>query len=280
MEATHSSSAMHRPNPLDRLANNGSSYGTYVRAFSMVLGFLVLTTSLYPVSPGRDTNSGSDESIAANLKYFVIMDAGSSGTRVHVFRWDGAKPGIPDLQMPSHTLKRNPGLSSFANEPAAAGASLKELLEFAAQKVPPSKRPETPLFIKATAGLRRVETSKASLILDSCAKFVQVNSDFQFDRSHAAVISGQEEALLGWMAVNYLRWTAQSDIETSTRKVSSSASSVGTIEMGGASSQVTFALDSPGAAAVNADQDSKQHLKAVSMPEWGIDVKLYARRYA
>merc|ERR1711871_1252785 len=42
-------------------------------------------------------------------------------------------------------------------------------------------------------------------------------------------------------------------------------------------SQVTFALDSPGAAAVNADQDSKQHLKAVSMPEWGIDVKLYAR---
>jgi apyrase len=203
------------------------------------------------------------------------MDAGSSGTRVHVFSWDGAKPGMPDLTGPAaahYTLKRTPGLSSFAGKAEEAGKSLKEQIEFAEAKVPPSKHAETPLFIKATAGLRRLESAMSSSILDSCAAYVSEHTSFNFQRKNAAVITGQEEALLGWMAVNYLTWSSTSSIVDG--KVKPGADFHGTIEMGGASSQVTFPID---AQPTDAPASTTKHIMPLEFPEWGINVQLYAR---
>ena len=46
------------------------------------------------------------------------------------------------------------GISSFVLNPSAASESLSPLLDYAAQQVPAEKRPETPLYIMATAGMR------------------------------------------------------------------------------------------------------------------------------
>lgn len=53
--------------------------------------------------------------------YIILIDAGSSGSRVHVHQYhDG---DIPVVQ-PSDSIKIKPGLSSYATSPTTAGESL------------------------------------------------------------------------------------------------------------------------------------------------------------
>jgi ectonucleoside triphosphate diphosphohydrolase 5/6 len=59
-----------------------------------------------------------------------------------------------------------PGLSAFADDPKKAADSIKQLLDKAKQVVPPPLWHQTPLVLKATAGLRLLPTEKANLILD------------------------------------------------------------------------------------------------------------------
>ena len=65
---------------------------------------------------------------ARAFKYAVVLDCGSRGTRLHVFR---RKPdgGVEDM-LPQ-PLKVVPGLSTFANRPHGAVEYLLPLLKFA-----------------------------------------------------------------------------------------------------------------------------------------------------
>lgn len=68
--------------------------------------------------------------------YAVYIDAGSSGTRVHVFQYQHAPwPAYLQLQLPEPTLAVEPGLSSYASFPTQAGSSLAPLLKFAYSQV-------------------------------------------------------------------------------------------------------------------------------------------------
>eukprot|EP00951_Prasinocladus_malaysianus_P032041 scaffold309982_cov38-Prasinocladus_malaysianus.AAC.1 len=79
----------------------------------------------------RLTSSRGEDAV----QYEIVIDAGSSGSRVHVFRYSFA-PGsvMPELQFPDDALKITPGLSSFASRPGDAGDSIVPLVEFAASK--------------------------------------------------------------------------------------------------------------------------------------------------
>lgn len=79
------------------------------------------------------------------VSYVVIIDAGSSGSRVHVVPFQGSGnasvlPAILPQKMSS--LKIRPGLSTLEHAPGAAGRSLEPLLEFAKMKVRGSARRE------------------------------------------------------------------------------------------------------------------------------------------
>jgi Golgi nucleoside diphosphatase len=86
----------------------------------------------------------------AQLKYVVMIDAGSSGSRVHVYSYRDAAP-LPEFELPSKTLKLKPGLSSYEHAPAAGGASLLGLLEFARKHVRPADMAQTPVYLYAYA---------------------------------------------------------------------------------------------------------------------------------
>ena len=59
-----------------------------------------------------------------------------------------------------------PGLSSFADDPKKGADSIKQLLDKAKQVVPQTQWHQTPLVLKATAGLRLLPAEKADLIME------------------------------------------------------------------------------------------------------------------
>ena len=64
----------------------------------------------------------------------MVLDAGSTGSRIHVFKFQQDKTG---LQLLSDTfVQLKPGLSSFVDTPAKAADSLQPLIDVALKTVP------------------------------------------------------------------------------------------------------------------------------------------------
>lgn len=86
-------------------------------------------------------------------RYAVVIDAGSTGTRVHSYRFLSQTGGaLVLLNDDFHSIK--PGLSAYAEDPRAAADSLDRLLAHARDAVPLEMQSETPIELRATAGLR------------------------------------------------------------------------------------------------------------------------------
>nr|XP_018680908.1 PREDICTED: probable apyrase 6 [Musa acuminata subsp. malaccensis] len=164
------------------------------------------------------------------LRFGIIIDAGSSGTRIHVFGSKGESGAIPSLVPGSTAVMRvTPGLSAFSGDPERAGASLEELLEFAKGKVAKDRWRDTEVRLMATAGLRMVDMGPRERILESCRRVLRL-SGFRFKNEWATVIPGSDEGTYAWVAANYALGSLGGDPEKTT----------GIMELGGASAQVTF----------------------------------------
>ncbi len=168
-----------------------------------------------------------------------MIDAGSSGCRAHIYRYGklGNQKGALYV-LPHHVSKKvKPGLSSFANNPKDAGVSLKDLIGFMKEEVPEADWATTPIWLKATAGLRMLDAAQSEAVLLSVKDFLssKANSPFLFRQSYARIISGNEEGAFGWIAYNYLR-----KIIGPKKIVGAAAQSpYAVVEMGGASLQVS-----------------------------------------
>ncbi|KAF2939469.1 hypothetical protein DAI22_03g196800 [Oryza sativa Japonica Group] len=159
-------------------------------------------------------------------RFAVIIDGGSTGSRAHVFATGPG--GRPDLAR-SAVMRVTPGLSSFADEPARAGDSLRPLIDFAREKVGGAA---AEVRLMATAGLRLQEGRLQEAILSSCRDVLRA-SGFRFEDSWAEVIPGSDEGIYAWVAANYALGTLGGDPHKT----------IGIIELGGASAQLTFVSD-------------------------------------
>lgn len=169
-------------------------------------------------------------------RYGIVIDGGSTGTRIHVFgyRVEGGY-GVFDFgEEGLASLKVNPGLSAYAEDPAGAGKSLMELLDYGKSQIPRDQWEVTEVRLMATAGLRMLEVDVQNQILDSCRSVLR-SSGFKFRDEWASVITGSDEGTYAWVAANYALGTLGGDpLETT-----------GIIELGGASAQVTFVSSEP-----------------------------------
>ena len=168
----------------------------------------------------------------------MVVDAGSSGSRAHVYEYRAAPPmahgGLPEVDLPERTLKVGPGLSSFAQAPEGAGAALADLVAFARKEVPEEDWARTPIFLLATAGLRMLPVEDQEAILASCRAFLHAQSPFRFKDEWARVLAGDDEGIYGWVAANY----ATGALGPLSR--GNAARLLGVVELGGASAQVTM----------------------------------------
>ncbi|KAI9736466.1 MAG: Golgi apyrase [Claussenomyces sp. TS43310] len=189
-------------------------------------------------------------------RYGVILDAGSSGTRLHIYRWlDNTRAkldatpkelaSLPKLMTKKKwTKKIRPGVSTFGSQPSAVGEEhLKELLDHALSVVPESQIADTPLFLMATAGMRLLPPDQRSALLSEICAYAQETTSFSLPDCdlHIQVIPGETEGLYGWIAANYLLGGFDNPEEHAHGK---GHHTYGFLDMGGASAQIAFAPNS------------------------------------
>jgi len=185
----------------------------------------------------------------SELSYGVVIDCGSSGSRVYIMYWPphtGSKAELLKIKQMIDVdgnpvqKKIKPGISSFANNPGGASESLRSLLKFAEQHVPRRKHRETPLYILATAGMRLLPKHKQHAILHNLRKHVPLMSGFYVADSHIEVITGKQEGIYLWIATNYALGRFDHTHDHTNTSEHLRKPTVGTIEIGGASLQIAY----------------------------------------
>lgn len=198
------------------------------------------------------------DSMKNKLQYAVMIDAGSSGSRVYIYVWpphSGDMRQLLKIRMLRDQLGHDvyhsitPGLSSCALNTSSASFYITPLLEFAAEHIPKEKHKETPLYILATAGMRLLDTKTQNSILDNLRQEIPKKFSFLFTENSVAVITGKEEGLYSWIALNYMIGRFDHTIEKGPSitienddKQWKRMNTVSMIEMGGASIQIAFEI--------------------------------------
>lgn len=99
-----------------------------------------------------------------------MIDAGSTGSRIHVYRFNNCGP-TPELENEvfEQTKKKEggSGLSSFREDAEGAALSLDPLMDVAVKSVPEEYRSCSPVAVKATAGLRLLGPEMSNKILEA-----------------------------------------------------------------------------------------------------------------
>jgi Golgi nucleoside diphosphatase len=172
-----------------------------------------------------------------SLQHIILIDAGSSGTRIHIHTYNiPNNSSLLPIIYPSNSLKVKPGLSSHENNPQQAAQTLLPLLEFALNHVPSDEHSHTPIYLYATAGLRSIPSILAQEILNQC-RLVLKQYPFFYNNNNVRLISGVEEGIAGWIATNYLLGNFN---QTQPNNDNVNDNTVGLLEMGGASFQITY----------------------------------------
>ena len=186
------------------------------------------------------------------LNYGIIIDAGSGGSRIHIYQWrprvfTEAPPPYTQPSMLAHTgsvLKVKPGI---AKVPAGQlAAYLAPLITFCMEKLGRERlRWSTfPLYLKATAGMRMLSNAALESQLGAIREVLgnPVQNPFLFRPEFARVISGEEEGVFGWASVNWLEGTLLGQAGAGgTGDVGDQVNrTYGALDLGGASTQITF----------------------------------------
>ncbi|KAM3862878.1 ectonucleoside triphosphate diphosphohydrolase 6 [Diretmus argenteus] len=180
--------------------------------------------------PRTDPLSGpaSVDAVGGRFQYGIMFDAGSTGTRIHIFKFQLEPNEAPKLA--HETFKAiKPGLSAYADDPDECKSGIVELLEVAQTSIPSSLWSQTPLVLKATAGLRLLPGEKATDLLDKVRAVFQESPFLSRDDS-VSIMDGSDEGISAWITVNFLTGGLHG----------ADSPTVGMLDLGGGSTQITF----------------------------------------
>ncbi|KAF2718909.1 hypothetical protein K431DRAFT_287233 [Polychaeton citri CBS 116435] len=224
-----------------------------------LIAFILLV--LYYVTPGQQTHASpgkfpgggdvaSDPSVATSkctrsydkskplIQYALMIDAGSTGSRIHVYRFNNCGP-TPELEdeIFKMTEKKPPpgsGLSSYDGDAEGAAKSLDVLLQVAVENVPDKLKACTPVAVKATAGLRKLGEEKSKAIL--AAVRYRLENVYPFpvvsdEKGGVEVMDGKDEGVYAWITTNYLLGKIGGPDKTPSAAI---------FDLGGGSTQIVF----------------------------------------
>lgn len=168
----------------------------------------------------------------------VVVDAGSSGSRIYLYKTTPVDSFIQIKQLftnkdAPHGLSWYDGTQGADSAPGNAGASGIQPLLSALKSYMDSNgitKDQVNVSVLATAGMRLVDADTSSAIYQSVKSTIARNG---FAVRQVGTVSGQNEGLYAWADVNYLTGNFKTGSVTQ-----------GIVEVGGASSQVAFVTSS------------------------------------
>jgi len=186
-------------------------------------------------SYGTDKCTKSHSSDKPIVQYVLMVDAGSTGSRIHVYKFNNCGP-TPELEGEEFqmTEKNVGGLSNFKDDPIAAAKSLDPLMEVAMKTVPDKLKGCSPIAVKATAGLRRIGAESADAILKQVRTHLEEDYPFPVvseDNDGVVIMPGSEEGVYAWITTNYLLGKIGGPDKSETAAV---------FDLGGGSTQIVF----------------------------------------
>ncbi|KVI04846.1 probable apyrase 7 [Cynara cardunculus var. scolymus] len=215
----------------------------WVRAVAFLVGLLLFASIIYALQLLYSNWSKQ------SARFFVVLDCGSTGTRVFVYQAsvkhqkDGNLPillkSIPEDPHSRPTSESGraynrketePGFDKLVHNVSGLSQAINPLLGWAEKQIPKHAHKTTSLFLYATAGVRRLPTSDSDWLLNT-AWSIMKNSSFMCQREWVKIISGTDEAYYGWIALNY---------HTHMLGARPKKETYGALDLGGSSLQVTF----------------------------------------
>uniref|UniRef100_A0A3Q1GZV9 nucleoside diphosphate phosphatase n=1 Tax=Anabas testudineus TaxID=64144 RepID=A0A3Q1GZV9_ANATE len=160
--------------------------------------------------------------------YGVMFDAGSTGTRIHIYKFiqkDPVELPVLDNEL-YHAVK--PGLSAYKDNPEEGGNSVRQLLKIAKKTVPEDSWRRTPVILKATAGLRLLPEDKANALLKEVREVFD-ESPFFVPNNSVTIMNGKNEGRLFFICLSPCLGHSELPYRT-----------VGILDLGGGSTQITF----------------------------------------
>lgn len=183
---------------------------------------------LLPFAIDTHLRPTSAEVVSEDFQYGIMFDAGSTGTRIHIFKFQRQPNEAPKLA--HETFKAiKPGLSAYADDPEKCADGIITLLKVAKDNIPPLQWKSTPLVLKATAGLRLLPGEKAQHLLAK-VKDMFMASPFLSREDSVSIMDGTDEGVSAWITINFLLGGLHTP-DTPT---------VGMLDLGGGSTQITF----------------------------------------
>ena len=169
-----------------------------------------------------------------------MIDAGSTGSRIHVYKFNNCGT-TPELESEEFKMTEKKdggsGLSSYGDDAEGAAKSLDMLLEVALKTVPDKLKACSPIAVKATAGLRKLDQKKegaSKKILDAVRNRLETKYPFPVisaENGGVEVMDGKDEGVYAWITTNYLLGKIGGPDKSPTAAV---------FDLGGGSTQIVF----------------------------------------
>lgn len=203
---------------------------------------------LFPIQSKSGTSGGifckQLFTITANghcLQYAITIDAGSTHSKAILFKWRADKLNETGVIKQVHTCHISRGIASYAHDRVntAAGDLMSCIKQLATHLDRATSLEHTFVYLGATAGMRMLNLSdpQASSTVFEAIKTKFVESGLQTKR--VSIITGKEEGLFAWVAVNYLSGSLFGHSRFSSEKLNGT---YGVLDMGGASAQIAHQI--------------------------------------
>eukprot|EP00210_Caulerpa_lentillifera_P003414 g3257.t1 len=191
-------------------------------AFWMILMWLLIH---YKFLPWVETRHQQED-------YILVIDAGSTGTRLFGFSYFSQTPNFHLKPIPPETaveyIPYRPGIRAYNRIETLPGLQtltlrnfenhddtnsteliqvirnkgLDPLLKWAKAVIPASVREKTPICLFASAGMREMDKLQSNALV-YVIHSILANSGFKYNSRCVEVISGTEEGLFGWVSLNH-----------------------------------------------------------------------------
>lgn len=210
------------------------------------------------------------------IQYALMIDAGSTGSRIHVYRFNNCGP-TPELEdevfKMTEKKEGGSGLSSYKADAEGAAKSLDVLMDVAVKSVPEKLQSCTPVAVKATAGLRKLGPELSDAILKAVRNRLETVYPFPVvsaENGGVEVMDGKDEGVYAWITTNYLLGKIGGPDKTPTAAV---------FDLGGGSTQIVFEPTFPNAPAGGMPEQLAEGDHKYKLSFGGRDFTLYQHSY-